>query len=462
MGIRSKLMMSYFVIVVITLVISGIIFNVFIPRYFVQSTENTLLNEAKHVVQTYENISRLLDNPLFSRRILVYLPTRSIQGTFLLVDLQAERILARKGTINVSTVPLIQKIRPVMIAGKTFSDVYPVTKPEFVLVAYPIHTPESPVPTESLVIVAKLQDIQDISQEIVTILLRIFLVVGAFVVFLGLFMARSITRPIARLKQAVQRLNKRDFTPSEIIKTGDELEDFSVTLHQVIKELKQYDEGQRRFLQNASHELKTPLMAIQGYAEGIKDGIFQGSEAEKGLDTIVAESGRLKKMVDELIYLSKLETMQDLYRPVRLNLYEMLADTVERLGSLAHQNHISILIETDKNFQEQSFLVAVDPDKCLQAFINIIGNAIRHANTKVVCTCEKTKTHAIIQVIDDGKGFGKEDLNRIFERFYRGEKGDTGLGLAITRAIVEKSGGTIHASNHPQGGGAITVSLPCT
>jgi signal transduction histidine kinase len=459
MSIRNKLILSYFVIVVVTLLISGIIFSEYIPEYFIDATERSLTEEAKQIVQYYENTSQLSNDPIFQRRILVSLPSKSIEGASLLVDVIQGKVINKTNKVVISHMDvLIDRIRPQIVSNQVFTDVYPKTNPEFVLVAYPVQSPYEPQPSSALILITKLEDIQSISREIVRILLNIFVLVGTLVIILGVFMARSITSPIKRLKQAVQRMNRRDFTPPEIVKTGDEIEDFSETLRHVVQELQQYDEAQRRFLQNASHELKTPLMAIQGYAEGIKDGIFQGEEAQRGLDTIAAESVRLKRLVDELIYLSKLETFQDVYHPELVDLADVMADAIERIRSLALKRQIEIQLQSE--VANGPCCVKIDRDKCLQALINLIGNGIRHAKTKVVCRLYRQKQQVVIEIIDDGKGFQNEELSKIFERFYKGDKGDTGLGLAITRAIIQRSDGTIYANNHPQGGGMITVLLP--
>jgi signal transduction histidine kinase len=218
--------------------------------------------------------------------------------------------------------------------------------------------------------------------------------------------------------------------------------------------LRNYDEGQRRFLQNASHELKTPLMAIQGYAEGVRDGIFQGVEAEKGLDVISSESKRLKKMVDQLIYLSKLETLDGMFdlQPVDLRL--ILQESIDRVKSIAQQKGVEI------DLQGEPFCkLMLDPDKMMQAFINLVANGIRHANSKVMVRISNIGSVIRVTIEDDGPGLREEDRERIFERFYRGEGGDTGLGLTITRTIIEKSGGKILADNRIGGGAVFTVEF---
>jgi signal transduction histidine kinase len=257
------------------------------------------------------------------------------------------------------------------------------------------------------------------------------------------------------LGEQMRRLAKRDFSPPPVVRTGDELEEVYRTFAAMVAELKGYDQAQRRFLQNASHELKTPLMAIQGYAEGIKDGIFQGEEAVKGLEVISRESTRLKRLVEELIYLSKLETMEDIYHPSEISFAELVEDSLARVNSLALQKGIELRLSG-----KGDCMVMADRDKMMQAMINLLSNGIRHAKTQVEVVLQQKGGQLFVTIHDDGAGFtGPQE--QIFERFYKGDKGDTGLGLAIVKAIVEKSGGAIRAGNHPQGGAEFRLELPC-
>jgi signal transduction histidine kinase len=233
------------------------------------------------------------------------------------------------------------------------------------------------------------------------------------------------------------------------------VEEVSRTFAWVVEQLRRSDQAQRRFLQNASHELKTPLMAIQGYAEGIKDGIFAGEEAEKGLEVIAREATRLKKLVDELIYLSKLETRDDVFHPGEHELTAIVQDGLERVGSLAMQKGVQLAL-----IGAGEYPVFVDRDKMLQVLLNLLANGIRHARSRVEVEMSREGEQVCLIVRDDGEGFGEEGSEQVFERFYKGDKGETGLGLAIVKAIVEGSQGSVQARNGENGGAEVSVRLP--
>ena len=269
----------------------------------------------------------------------------------------------------------------------------------------------------------------------------------------GSIIGSSIAKPILELKNRARAMAKRDFSERTPIKTGDEIESLSDSINDMANEIESYDKAQKAFLQNASHELKTPLTSIQGYAEGIKDGVFP--DKEKALDIIIKESIRLKHLVDELIFLSKLDTTDEHFSFTKSSMNKLMAETCEKLDGLAKS--------LDKNLEltlPEDISIFVDKIKLQQALINVIGNSIKFGKCNVEVICEKTIDSFIINVLDDGDGIDPSKLDEIFNRFAKGRKGDTGLGLSIAHLIIEKHKGTIKAANRAEGGALFTFQLP--
>jgi signal transduction histidine kinase len=294
---------------------------------------------------------------------------------------------------------------------------------------------------------------RQLNQGMFMMLLTAMALTSIVAVAFGIFMARSIAKPIVKLKKRAELLSNRDFDSKVEINTGDELEELANTMNKMAEVLKQYDIGQKKFIQNASHELKTPLMSIQGYAEGIKDGVF--NDNLQALDIIVEESTRLKRIVEEVIFLSKLETIEGFYKFKATRMNELIEKSIDKINSIALKNSITIDTRLGKNIS-----LDIDEDKFIQALINVFGNCLRYAKSKVTVAAQiKDKTFEIV-VSDDGDGFGENDLKNIFERFYKGSKGDTGLGMAITKVIIEKHQGTILAVNAAEGGAQFLITIP--
>jgi two-component system, OmpR family, sensor histidine kinase CssS len=288
---------------------------------------------------------------------------------------------------------------------------------------------------------------------VVRVLVFSLLVTAILAVIFGIIMARSIANPVIMLKRRAEMLSKRDFDSRVDIKTGDELEELANTIDRMAFELKEYDIAQKRFLQNASHELKTPLMSIQGYAEGIKDGVFENND--QALEVIVEESTRLKGIVEELIYLSKLETMEDFYSFNSVGINGIIEKSVEKVNSLAVKKGIRI-----NTMLYKDAISSIDSDKLTQAFINILGNCLRHAKSEVNIVTSNDGNWFEVSINDDGDGFEEKDLKKVFERFHKGSKGDTGLGMAITQIIINRHNGTIDVANRTEGGAEFKIRLP--
>lgn len=301
-------------------------------------------------------------------------------------------------------------------------------------------------------------DIQGITKNLYIVILAMVALSGLVAALAGRYLARKISDPIISIKNSTNAIARRKFDKIPVINTGDELEDLAGSIGKMSEELKNYDLSQKIFLQNVSHELKTPLMSIQGYAEGIKDGVFKENNIEQALSIIVEESVRLKNIVEELVYLTKVESMDGFLKPDFENVGDLIKNSVSIVKGIALSKDVDVeIIDCEDVF------LTVDSDKLHQALLNILGNCIRHAVSKVdiIAGVSRIKNnHYEIKISDDGPGFTEDDFNNAFKRFYKGKKGSTGLGLAITKAIVEKHGGDIEISNKPEGGAVYLLYLP--
>jgi len=249
------------------------------------------------------------------------------------------------------------------------------------------------------------------------------------------------------LASAMRNFSIKEENKAIKIETNDEIKELADSFNMMSQRIKQYDENQKSFFQNASHELKTPLMAIQGNAELILDQIVTGEEAEHSLNVIILESQRLKKIVEGITYLAKLENVEESFQFMAAPLDAVLRDAVKSVGAIAEQNGITIHIE---NSISDSILM--DEEKLKRAFINLLGNALRYAKNTIEVVGYKKNDLVVLEIKDDGIGFSPGEETKVFDRFYSGDSGGTGIGLAITKAIIEGHNGTITAlPNTPQG-----------
>ncbi len=306
----------------------------------------------------------------------------------------------------------------------------------------------------ALILYSQLDVLTQLNRSILSILG--FAAVTGIIVssFAAVFATRVIVGPLQQLKSRAGELARRKFNGRLDISTGDEVEELAHTFNEMADRLAEYDQSQKMFFQKASHELKTPLMSIQGYAEALKDGIIPDEESKnQSLDIIIKESGRMKKLVDEFIYLSKMENLNEQYRFETLNLQEAVNEAIHAVHSLALEYNITIELVSD----EDNPTIKGDPEKIHRLLLNLLSNALNYARQKITVTLK----NGVLLVRDDGPGFQENELEKAFDPFFHNNKqsGGSGLGLAISKAIVEKHGGSITIGNHPGGGACLKVTF---
>ena len=218
------------------------------------------------------------------------------------------------------------------------------------------------------------------------------------------------------------------------------------------RDIEKEAERQQTFFQNASHELKTPLMAIQGYAEGIQAGVMDtGSAAE----VILAESDRMTELVDELLDISKIDMGRQPLTLSEMDVRELLYDSMRAVEPIAAGGGITIT----PDFPETPVMVSCDDTRLRRAVTNILSNGVRYAHSQLRLTCRTEKRHVTIRIQDDGDGIAEADLPHIFDRFYMGKSGKSGIGLALTKEIIHLHKGTIRAYNGDTGA-VFEISFP--
>lgn|GEM_PF-1171096 len=480
-SIAVKVISVYLVIVMGSLILAGILTNRAIENYVIDMTRASLVKYGNSVIKRFEAQGRVAvdehSKPLPPVSTNLTVAAQTIMPEYVVVDPTGSILWS---TFSKADYPLLSKLSVVVakaLEGNVAVGVYPQNNPVFEFVAIPFRytmrssfnvshlgppdmlslpqVKNSQVDTKVVALFARVSDMQRITSEIWRAVAQGLVISSLITALVGLLLVRRLMRPVGIIKTAIDRVRERDFTAIPVVNTGDEWEDFANAFGDMVQALQAFDEGQKRFLQNASHELKTPLMAIRGYAEGLRDGVFQPSESVWVLDIIAQESVRLKSLVDELIYLSKLETLDEVYTFVQYDVSLIIYKTIERVHPLAKERGILILPDVP----DEPLFALVDRDKMVQALLNLAANAVRHAHHQIFIRLAAGDAIELF-VEDDGDGFRDQDKEHVFERFFHGAKGDTGLGLPIAKAIIEKHKGQISAEDAEGHGARFVIQLP--
>ena len=283
------------------------------------------------------------------------------------------------------------------------------------------------------------------------------IVTSALAALIAFLLARAIARPVRRVAEATRGLaSATDHPPLVPVEGPRELAQLAESFNELAVALTKAREAERAFLLSVSHELKTPLTAIRGYAEGLEEGVLPPEEAAA---TIVGESHRLERLVGDLLDLARMNKAEFSVRREPVDLSEIGREAVRRYEGQARDFGVTLELVAPGEAPAIG-----DADRVLQIVSNLVENAMRLApaggTVRIVTAAGE------LRVEDNGPGLKAEELERAFERFYlysrygRERPVGTGLGLAIVKELAEGMGGSVRASSEPGQLTVFTVRLP--
>jgi signal transduction histidine kinase len=294
------------------------------------------------------------------------------------------------------------------------------------------------------------------------LILRAALVALAASVVIAWLISRWISAPLRNTAEAARSVAAGDYDKRLAPSGPDEAHSLATSFNEMVHQVQGNQQAMRDFVANVSHELRTPLTSIQGYAQAILDDTAPDAKSAAGV--IHGESERLGRLVEELLDLARLDTGQAPLDKKPVDLEEILAAIVERLKLKAAKK--AVQLQNEVNFLPS---LIGDGDRLAQVFTNLIDNALKHTleGGRVQLTAEMSSGWVSVHVVDTGPGIPLEELSRIFERFYQLDKARSGsgprgagLGLAISREIIEAHGGNLQAESVVGQGSRFTVRLP--
>ena len=306
------------------------------------------------------------------------------------------------------------------------------------------------------------------------------LALGAAVVA-GDRLSRRITGPLKSAELVTRRIAGGDLAAHVTLPGGadPELVSLARSINTMAEELARSRGLERQFLLSVSHDLRTPLTSIRGFAEAIADGA--APDSRRAAEVIASESRRLERLVRDLLDLAKLDAHRFALQVQRVDLAELVADTGEGFLPAAEGFGLDLTIEPGR---PGTMPVSADPERLAQVIANLVENALKYAGHRVVVSAAVSDGGPVLRVEDDGPGIATEDLSRVFERLYtsravapppgpdgpprpdgatrRGRQLGSGLGLAIVAELVQAMGGAVRAESPIDGlgGTRMVVTLP--
>lgn len=274
---------------------------------------------------------------------------------------------------------------------------------------------------------------------------------------------KHVIGPIRKMSDATKKVAKGDFNVQIENKKirKDEIGTLTENFNMMVRELESNEYLSKEFMNNVSHEFKTPIASIQGFANLLKDKDVSEKDKEEYIDIIIEESGRLANLSNNIQQLSKLENKKGLIQKQKVAIDEQIRKCIIILNNKLEEKNIEIGMDEDKDV-----FLNVNEDMMHQVWINLINNAIKYTddNGRIDIIIDEFKDRVVVEVKDTGRGIKEENVDKIFEKFYQEDSSHNsegnGLGLAIVKKIVELHKGTIEVKSKIGEGSSFIVTIP--
>ena len=294
-------------------------------------------------------------------------------------------------------------------------------------------------------------------------LLRLSAVVGALVLVLSLVLSKALTHKIGLLLTAIREVREGAYSHRADIRGRDEIAQIGYEFNSLTDRLQTTETARRRFVSDASHELKTPLAAIRLLSDSILQTENIDRETTKEFVTDIGrEAERLSRITEDLLRLTRLDNGV-LDPPAAVDILPVLEQVMRMMNLVAQEKGVDLTYTAGEDC-----VVLATKDEIHQVIYNLTDNAVKYSaiGGSVQVSLDREGSQVVLAVSDNGAGIPEADLPRIFERFYRVDKarsraaGGTGLGLSIVSDTVKRRGGSVEAANRPGGGAVFTVRWP--
>ena len=280
----------------------------------------------------------------------------------------------------------------------------------------------------------------------------------------GYVVSRSLSRPIQRITSTAKQIRNGDLTARSGVAGDDEIGQLGETFDDMATTIERDLKLEHRLTGDVAHELRTPLMAMQATVEAMQDGVLPADDEH--FEVVGSEVRRLSRLIDAMLKLSRLENGSTEFKCERTDVVYLVKSLVSSQHALFHEKSLHLRFVDESPHGE--LFADVDPDLLREAIVNLMSNALRYTNADgwVTVTVRQDRSDFLVAVQDTGIGIAKEDIPQTFSRFWRSDvsrervSGGLGVGLAITKEIVDKHNGTILVESELGRGTTFTLRIP--
>lgn len=457
-SIKSRLVKSFMLIIVITVVILEIVLITGIKTYYYKNVESMLDNQIDLSIEYYlRYYSSSTLNDIIIDDIDVFWQHTNAQVQVL--NSEGQLLMDSLGTLNNQ-----ENLYPDIIGAMNGNRKSWIGNVDYY--NHPVMSVSVPIKEGDRIvgIIRFITSLKEVNGLIFTASL-IMIALGITVIFISggvsVLLANSIVRPLKEVTSIAEKMADGQLKIRSKVKLEDEIGKLSDTLNYMAEELIKKEELKNDFISSISHELRTPLTSIKGWAITLKSEELNNNEIIKdGLDIIEKESDRLTNMVEELLDFSRFVSGRITLEKHEFSILDTLKLIIKQLTPRAKFNDIEFNSNIDKSLGK----MIGDENRIKQVLINVLDNAFKFTpqGGKVNICGEKKDGKLILEISDNGSGISKEDLPQVKERFYKGKnsKSNSGLGLSISDEIIKLHGGTMKILSELNHGTTVRITLP--
>jgi len=469
-SLANQLLVTYLMVITIALVAVSVWALFMIKAESVNNLRNSLEVEAVNLALEIDN-DLALDSGKARARVKTAVDRHAQKlGVSITVVNDEGHVLADSGVRPIGENIANQIEINDALAGIVAIYERPAPNSNWLFIAYPVRSTGH---TDGVIRVGMpLYDMERRLNSDLYVFLRIILATGIVTVLISLWLAKRVNRPVREMSAMAKNIalsgDISEFVP---VSRRDEIGELGLSFNQMIGRLREQERLRQEFIANASHELKTPTMAIGSVVEALQAGAKDDPTLRtQFLDSLERLVDRQSSLLQDLLDISRLDSGLDQQWQEDVPLRQMIADAVETIRPQAEKKQLELINQVIGDFGSREFIVPGNVLQLQRALVNILTNAVNYtpAGGMVTVTVRAVDEgeRVVIDVKDTGAGIEPTDLPHIFERFYRADKartrvgGGTGLGLAITREIIARHHGTIKVDSVIGKGSTFSVFLP--
>lgn len=438
----KKLVLVYLVVIVIIFAVLGVSMMKIFENYYFDKKSEALINEGQKLNSTVvnylngrvsyerfkmelESIERFLNTKIWVIDKMGYVYGVSSQSETKWIGrqlteediinvLKGNIITKRKGYDDYFGSPVMTVGIPILINGTVENGVF-------------MHSP--------------IYEIKETLNEVYKIILYSIGMSLVIAITMLYIISQKISKPIKEINEITKVIASGEFDKRVSIKSKDELGQLANSFNHMAEELNKLEEMRKGFIADVSHELRTPLTLIKGYTKGIMDVELPEHKRNEYFKIICEETDRLTELINNLLDLSRMETGKNILNKEKFNINELIRRNILKYSNGLEEKNINVEI----NFIEEPLWVIADKESISQVISNLIDNAVKFMNYEdsLIISTITEKNKALISIRDTGIGILNEDIENIWERFYKGDKSrsrqvkGTGLGLSIVKEIIK-------------------------